>query len=85
MSSRTPHVGAAALGRIKMLAERNFCWAQAMQDNAPLVPETEEYGIGSFVYRRRTPFHPARLHAFVTSYFQLQARITPLPLAISSP
>ncbi|WP_134682398.1 GTP-binding protein [Paracoccus ravus] len=37
-------------------------WAKELYGFADHVPETEEYGISSFVYRARRPFHPQKIH-----------------------
>ncbi|MGE6698430.1 zinc metallochaperone GTPase ZigA [Hyphomonas sp. NPDC076900] len=42
-------------------------WAKELYGFADHVPESEEYGIESFVYRARRPFDPAKFHAFVNS------------------
>ncbi|WP_322965048.1 GTP-binding protein [Sphingomonas fuzhouensis] len=47
-------------------ASRHPLWAKELYGYAHHQPETEEYGIESFVYRARQPFDPARFHAFLT-------------------
>ena len=37
-------------------------WAKELYGFADHVPETEEYGVSSFVYRARRPFHPQKIH-----------------------
>lgn len=37
-------------------------WAKELYGFQDHVPETEEYGVSSFVYRARRPFHPQRIH-----------------------
>ncbi len=45
-------------------AHQHPLWFKELNGFKDHVPETEEYGIRSFVYRARRPFDPSRLHAF---------------------
>ncbi len=45
-------------------AQEHPLWAQELYNFKDHVPETEEYGIVSFVYRARAPFHPGKIHQF---------------------
>jgi len=46
-------------------AQEHPLWAQELYGLKPHVPETEEYGIKSFVYTARKPFSPAALYNFL--------------------
>ncbi len=46
-------------------AQLNPLWAKELYGFKDHVPETEEYGISSFVYKARAPFHPDRFHDFI--------------------
>jgi G3E family GTPase len=46
-------------------AQRHPLWHKELYGSDEHVPETEEYGIQSFVYRARRPFHPDKFNAFV--------------------
>lgn len=45
-------------------AHRHPTWYKELNGFKDHQPETEEYGISSFVYRARAPFEPAKIHAF---------------------
>lgn len=46
-------------------AETHTLWFKELHGFRDHVPETEEYGIRSFVYRARRPFDPSRFQAFI--------------------
>jgi len=48
-------------------ASRSAGWIKELQRSFH-TPETEEYGISSFVFRRRRPFHPERLMEFFNNF-----------------
>jgi len=47
-------------------AEQHPLWFKELNGFKDHMPETEEYGIRSFVYRERRPFDPMKLKAFVS-------------------
>jgi len=46
-------------------AHEHPMWAKELYGFEDHVPETEEYGVTSFVYRARRPFDPQRIHALL--------------------
>lgn len=61
----------------EILNQNLFDFEQASQSagwikelNEEHVPETDEYGISSFVYRRKRPFHPERWNAWLSEFPQ---------------
>ena len=46
-------------------AERHPLWFKELYEPEKHRPETDEYGIKSFVYRARRPFHPEKFKAFI--------------------
>lgn len=50
-------------------AHENPMWFKELNGFSDHVPETEEYGVSSFVYRARRPFHPDKFARFTQRAF----------------
>ncbi|MEM7172558.1 MAG: zinc metallochaperone GTPase ZigA [Pseudomonadota bacterium] len=48
-------------------AQEHPLWFKELFGFAEHTPETEEYGVSTFVYRARRPFHPEKFHRFLNS------------------
>jgi len=46
-------------------AQQHPLWSKELYGFASHTPETEQYGVGSFVYRARRPFDPMKFHQFL--------------------
>ncbi len=63
--SKAPLDAILATGRFDFeKAQSHPLWAKELYEFASHTPETEAYGVDSFVYRARKPFDPEKLHAF---------------------
>ncbi|MEM7721502.1 MAG: GTP-binding protein [Pseudomonadota bacterium] len=47
-------------------AHEHPMWAKELYGFADHVPETEDYGVVSYIYRARQPFYPDKIHALLT-------------------
>lgn len=54
-------------------AAQSSGWMQQLR-GAEIVPETEEYGISSFIYHKHRPFVPRKLYDLMKNNFLLQVR-----------
>ena len=64
--SRVPFERVLNTGRFDFeRAQQHPLWFKELYGFADHTPETEEYGVGSFVYRARRPFDPAKFHQFL--------------------
>ena len=48
-------------------AHEHAMWAKELYGFKDHTPETEEFGIKSFVYRAQRPFHPEKIHTVLNS------------------
>jgi G3E family GTPase len=49
-------------------AESNDAWVKELEKQQH-IPETEEYGISSFVFRDQRPFHPTRFWTYINEHY----------------
>ncbi len=68
--SRVPLAKIINTGRFSLEEASNAAgWMKSLSDETFHTPETLEYGISSFIYRARRPFHPERLYSLVQKAF----------------